>query len=166
MTALTRYLVIAIAVFLELILLTSPVLASVDGKTLGELLGISKAVPLSTEYVGGCILKTHGASTEYWRIAKSKVCSNKIENGFRSEKKYENFIQQGNGFMIFTVCTSAGFSNDCKGKPQKIPFDFAPVKYLGRCIMPVRRVTGYSDVFCVKGLPNKQSDVLLRSLIK
>jgi hypothetical protein len=143
-----------------------PVLAEVDGDKLGELLGIGKVVPLPSEYLGGCILTTMGASTEYWHVAKSKVCSNRIESGFKNEKKYERFIQQGNGFKIFTVCTSMGTQVNCEGKPKNTPFDYAPVRYLGRCIRPVQRVSGYSGVFCVNGLPRKQADILLRSLLK
>jgi hypothetical protein len=145
---------------------TLPALAIVDGKKLGELLMIGKSVALPSGYVGGCVLSTMGASTEYWHIAKAKVCANKMESGFRNEKKYERFIEQGNGFKIFTVCTSMGTQVHCEGKPKNTPFDYAPVRYLGRCIRPVQRVSGYSGVFCVNGLPRKQADMLLRSLIK
>jgi hypothetical protein len=148
------------------LVVTRPVLAEVNGKKLGELLGIGKSVPLPPEYVGGCILATMGASTEYWHVAKSKNCSNKIESGFRNEKKYERFIQEGNGFKIFTVCTSMGTAVHCENKPQNTPFDYAPVNYVGGCIRPVKRVSGYSAVFCIDGLPKKQTDMLLRSLQK
>jgi hypothetical protein len=145
---------------------TLPALAIVNGKKLGELLKLGKPISLPSEYVGGCVLSTMGASTEYWHIAKAKVCANRIESGFRNEKKYERFIEQGNGFAIFTVCTSTGTAVHCEGKPEYIPFDYAPVRYVGRCIRPVKRSSGYSGVFCVKGLPNKQADAVLRSLIK
>lgn len=150
--------IIAIA---YIILFTSPALADVDGKRLGELLKIDTPVPLASEYFKGCIFMSQGASTEYWYVISSKICTNSIGSAFGKEEKYDKLVRSGNGFEIFTVCTSMGTSVHCKDKPKHVPFD-----YVGRCIMPVKRNDGYSGVFCIKGLPNRQADVLLRLLIK
>jgi hypothetical protein len=141
-------------------LLTSPALALVDGKKLGELLKTDKSIPLALEYVKGCIFMGHGASVEYWYVISSRICTNAIGSAFGKEEKYDKFVQAGYGFEILTACTSTGTSINCVGKPQKVPFD-----YVGRCIMPVKRNDGYSGVYCIKGLPNQQADVLLKSLI-
>jgi hypothetical protein len=142
------------------VLTTSPALALVDGKKLGELLRIGKSVPIAREYIRGCIFKGQGASVEYWYVISSKVCTNAVGSAFGKEEKYDKFVKAGYGFEIFTACTSTGTSVHCVGKPQKVPFD-----YVGRCIMPVKRNDGYSGVYCIKGLPNQQADVLLKSLI-
>lgn len=141
--------------------ITLPAFALVDGKKLSELLKVKSPVPLAPEYVRGCIFTSQGASTEYWYVIKSKVCTNVVGSAFGKEKKYDKLVQSGYGFQILTACTSMGTSVNCKDKPQNVPFD-----YVGRCIMFVKRVDGYRSVFCIKGLPNKQADILLRSLMK
>ena len=143
-----------------LFLLASPALALVDGKKLGKLLKIDKSISLAHEYVKGCIFTGHGASVEYWYVISSRICTNAIGSAFGKEEKYEKFIKAGYGFEIFTVCTSTGTAVACVGKPQKVPFD-----YVGRCIMPVKRNDGFSGVYCIKGMPNKNADILLKSLI-
>jgi hypothetical protein len=142
-------------------LVSTPALALVDGKKLGELLGTDKTLPLAREYIKGCIFKSQGASTEYWYVIKSKICTNAVGSAFGKEEKYDKVVKAGYGFKIFTVCTSTGTSVHCERKPKQIPFD-----YVGRCIMPVKTNDGYSGVYCIQGLPNQQADVLLRSLIK
>ena len=137
-----------------------PSLALIDGKKLSKALGVKKSVLLSLKYADSCILKGNGASVEYWYILNSKVCPQATDSAFGQEEKYEKFIKAGYGFSIFTVCTSTGTSVYCRNKPDLTPFD-----YVGRCIMPVKRVSGYRSVFCVKGMQNTEADILLKSLI-
>jgi hypothetical protein len=141
--------------------ITLPAFALVDGKKLSELLRVQSPVILPPEYVKGCIFTSLGASTECWYVIKSELCTNAVGSAFGKEEKYDKFVQNGYGFEILTACTSTGTSVNCKDKPQNIPFD-----YVGRCIMFVKRLDGYSSVFCIKGLPNKQADILLRSMMK
>jgi hypothetical protein len=138
----------------------------VDASKLGKFLKVSVSVPLEPEYIRGCIYKGLGASVEYWYVLKSKVCSETVGNAWGLEGKLDRLVAQGNGFTIRTVCTSMGTMANCEGKPKNKPFDFTPVNiYLGRCIRSVQRTNGYSGVFCVKGLPRKQADNLLKTLM-
>jgi hypothetical protein len=150
-----------IIIILLSFIITLPAFALVDGKKLSELLRIKNPVVLAPEYIRGCIFISQGALTEYWYIIKSNICTNAVGSAFGKEEKYDKFVQNGYGFEILTACTSTGTSINCKDKPQNVPFD-----YVGRCIMFVKRVDGYSSVFCIKGLPNKKADILLRSLMK
>jgi hypothetical protein len=145
-----------------------PVAATeVDAQKLGKLLKVSVSVPLEPEYIRGCIYKGLGASVEYWYVLKSKVCSETVGNAWGLEEKLDRVVAQGDGFTIRTVCTSMGTMANCESKPKNKPFDFTPAKiYLGRCIRSAQRTDGYSGVFCVKGLPQKQTDNLLKTLIK
>lgn len=147
--------------FASSFLISSSPSVFVDGKKLGELLKVDTDIPISSEYVGGCIFKGSGASIEYWHVLNNKVCTNEIGNALGNEGKLNKLSLGGNGFSIATACASIGTSTHCKGKPQNVPFD-----HVGRCIMPVKRTTGYSSVFCIQGLPNNEADILLRSLVE
>lgn len=135
--------------------------ALVDGEKLGEVLKIDKTIPITSEYVGGCIFTGLGASIEYWYVISNKVCTNEIGNALGKSAKLDKLLIGGNGFSIATACASSGTSIHCKNKPKFVPFD-----HVGRCIMPVKRTNGYSGVFCIQGLPNKEADFLLRSMVK
>jgi hypothetical protein len=141
-------------------LIASPSSALVDGKKLGEVLKIDKAVAIPSEYVGGCIFTGLGASIEYWHVISNKVCTNEIGDAWGKTAKLDKLLIGGNGFSIVTACASRGTSIHCKDKPKYVPFD-----HVGRCIMPVKRTNGYSGVFCIQGLPNKEADFLLRSFL-
>lgn len=148
-------------VFTISFLIASPSSALVDGEKLGEVLKIDKTIPIASEYIGGCIFKGLGASIEYWHVISNKVCTNEIGDTWGKAAKLNKFLIGGNGFSIATACASSGTSIHCKDKPKYVPFD-----HVGRCIMPVKRTNGYSGVFCIQGLPNKEADFLLRSMVK
>ena len=146
---------------------STAVSATVDGKGLSRLLEVSETVPLTAEYRNGCIFSGRGASVEYWYVLKAKTCQNTIGNVGGREQRLDRLIEQGKGFSIRTVCTSTGTQLNCEGKPIGEPFDFQPAKvYLGRCIRYVKRLNGYSGVYCIKGLQKEEADSFLNTLMK